>query len=169
MTTPDNPQETFRKLLRAIQERLTPVGYTRRGSVFRHISHENCGIIDVQRSDKSSKERVVFTVNLGIVCGELLEPGILEVRKTGIMDAHLRQRIGMLLPDRCDKWWEVTESTHCESLKQELVELLLTKGVPYIEGYLETKTLVDLWESGQSPGLTAFQRARFLSRLGRDS
>ena len=71
----------------------------------------------------------------------------------------------MLLPDRFDKWWEITEATDRGSLAQEVSELILKKGVPYIESYLNTNALIALWESGHSPGLTDFQRVRFLSKL----
>lgn len=166
MTTRNDILEgIFEELLKATGESLKPLGFVQRGSVFRLLAHGNCGIIEFQRSDKTTDEKLVFTVNLGVVCGELLGDGLSGLQKARIIDAHLRQRIGMLLPDRPDKWWELTASMDRVSLVKEVVELLEKKGAPYVEGHLATKALLALWESGQSPGLTAFQRTRFLSRL----
>jgi len=159
------PEEIFEELLKATGESLKPLGFVQRGPVFRLLAHGNCGIVEFQRSDKSSDDKLVFTVNLGVACGELLDAGASSASKARIIDAQLRQRIGMLLPDRPDKWWEVTASTDRVSLTRELVELLVKKGAPYVESHLATKALINLWESGQSPGLTAFQRTRFLSKL----
>jgi len=159
------PEEIFEDLLKAAGESLKPLGYIQRGPVFRLLTHGNCGVVEFQRSDKSSDEKLVFTVNLGVACGELLDAGQASAPKARIIDAHLRQRIGMLLTDRPDKWWEVTASTDRVSLVHEVVELLVKKVAPYVENHLATKALIALWESGQSPGLTAFQRTRFLSKL----
>jgi hypothetical protein len=159
------PAEIFDELLKATGESLKPLGFVQRGPVFRLLAHGNCGLIEFQRSDKSSEEILVFTVNLGVVCGELLDAGSSGAQKARIIDAHLRQRVGMLLPDRPDKWWEVTASTDRVSFVQEIVDLLMKKGAPYVESHLATKALLALWESGQSPGLTVFQRTRFISKL----
>lgn len=156
-------EEVFEDVLANVAEKLTVHGFVQRGPVFRLVSQGNCGIIEFQRSDKSTNDRVIFTVNLGIACGELLESGPASVAKVRIIDAHMRQRIGMLLPERPDKWWEA--SADRAPVAQEIAELLATVGVPYVESYITTEALIALWESGQSPGLTAVQRGRYLARL----
>lgn len=158
-------EEIFAELLTATGARLKSLGFVQQGPVFRVVAYGNCGLIEFQRSDRSTDEKLVFTVNLGAVCGALLDAGPYGVQKARIIDAHLRLRIGMLLPDRPDKWWEITASMDRVSLVQEIVDLLVKTGAPYVESQLTTKALMALWESGQSPGLTAFQRTRFLSRL----
>jgi len=163
------PKENFDKVLKVVGENLKPLGFARKGHVFRLLRNGNCGLIEFQRSDKNTDEKLLFTINLGVVCGELLgwlRSGIAETR---LVDAHLRLRIGKLLPDRPDKWWEVTGLTDLVLITKEVVELLLKRAVPLIESHLETKALLDLWESGQSPGLTEFQRKRFLSELKKKS
>src|SRR5688572_3706746 len=123
-------EEVFEDVLANVAEKITSHGFVQQGPVFRLVSQGNCGIIEFQRSDKSTKDRVIFTINLGIVCGELLESGPAGVTKARIIDAHMRQRIGMLLPDRPDKWWEA--SADRPPLAQEIVELLTTVGLPHV-------------------------------------
>jgi len=94
-----------------------------------------------------------------------LPSGPSGLQKADVTDAHLRLRLGWLLPDPGDKWWELTLETDVGLLAKELAELLVTKAIPYLEGFLSTDVLIELWESGRSPGLTDVQRARFLSGL----
>jgi hypothetical protein len=156
-------EEIFEDVLARAADKLTAHGFVQRGPVFRLVRQGNCGIIAFQRSDTSTNDRVIFTINLGIVCGELLGSGSAAVVKANIIDAHMRQRIGQFLPDRPDKWWEA--SADRVPVAQEIVELLTRVGVPYVESYITTEALIALWESGQSPGLTEVQRGRYLAIL----
>lgn len=165
MIVPNNPKEIFESLLKATDDNLKPQGFVRRGPTFRLFSEGNCGLIEFQKSTKSSHDDLIFTVNLGIVCGDLAGDVLPDVHKARIIDAHLRQRIGMLLLERSDKWWQITASSNRDGLIQELIELLIKIAVPYVKSHLPTDSLITLWESGQSPGLTAVQRSRFLSLL----
>lgn len=158
------PESIMDEILQATAEVLKPLGFVRRGAVFRLLAQGNCGLIEFQRSDKCTDDKLVFTVNFGVVYGELLDVGPSGAPKARIIDAHLRQRIGMLLPDRPDKWWEVDAATERGALIQELMDLV-KKGALYVESHLATNAVIALWESGQSPGLTAVQRSRFLSKL----
>lgn len=158
-------EHAFDEVVSAVARTLKPIGFARRGLVLRVIDNSNAAIVEFQQSDKSSEERLFFTINLGVVCGDLLVSGVSDLRNACSMDAHLRQRIGTLLPDRKDKWWELTESSNIDSTAKELSELVAREAVPYIKSYLSTDALIRLWESGKSPGLTAVQRARFLSQL----
>lgn len=158
------PQENFERLLASLGESLKLIGFARKGYAFKVFSTDNCGIIEFQKSDKSSRDKIIFTINLGVVYGRLLESSF-NLAKAGIVDCQLRQRIGKLLPDRPDKWWEVTGSSDLGSLTSEIAELLLGKGTPFIQTYLDISAIVALWKSGQAPGLTALQRDQFLSNL----
>lgn len=163
--------EIYKELLKVTGESLKPLGFFRRSNAFRLLSDGNCGLIEFQRSISNSSENLKFTVNLGVVCGELLDRGPFGdrgpagIQNARIIDAHLRERIGFLLPNRYDKWWEITIKTDTVSLAQEIVGLLVDKGVPYIKNRLETRALIELWESGKAPGLTEVQRISLLSEL----
>jgi Domain of unknown function (DUF4304) len=157
--------EAFNKVVMATGDRLKPLGFVRGGSILRVINQNNCGIVEFQRSRKSSRERLFFTVNLGVVCGELLDSTSCHPEKAKSVDAHVRLRIGMLLPDRPDKWWEISESTDLDSLATEVSEIIFKVAVPYIQHYMRTSVIADLWKSGQSPGLTDRQRVMLLDKL----
>jgi hypothetical protein len=77
----------------------------------------------------------------------------------------LGQRIGILMPGRPDKWWEISEATPVDALASEVSGVIATEGAPYVLRYLNANDLVALWESGKSPGLTETQRVRYLEKL----
>ena len=159
------PANILESVLNAVEEALKSEGFIRNGPMFRLLAHGNCAIVDFQKSDKSSAEKLLFTINLGIVYGDLVGTRLGDIEKADVIDAHLRQRIGILLPERPDKWWDVSASTDELLLAQEVTNLLLTEGIPYLKRYLRTEDIIALWESGRSPGLTAAQRSRLLSKL----
>ena len=159
--------QAFEQVIKATGHRLEAVGFVRQKTVLRIMDRNNCGIVEFQRSTKSSQGKLLFTVNLGVICGQLLDSGPTGLKRARIEDAHLRQRIGMLLPNRPDKWWEITEATDSNLLAQEVSELILEKAVPYIRDHLSTESIISLWESGQSPGLTDGQRVNLLTKLKR--
>jgi hypothetical protein len=146
-------------------KKVSALGFRRRGSVLRTVHHGNSGLIEFQKSTKSSGEQILFTINLSVVCGALLDPDQSPLEKVRGLDAHLRQRIGMLMSGRPDKWWEIREGTDVGALANEVSDLIATEGAPYVARYLDTTELVTLWESGKSPGLTETQRTRYLEKL----
>jgi hypothetical protein len=155
----------FKNVVRTVATRLSVYGFAQRGFVLSKGRGSNVALIEFQLGSKTSKDLVVFTINLGIVCGELSD-GVVP-RKASAMDAHLRERLGFLLPDRIDKWWEITEQTNAIALADELSNALEKSALPYLNEYLDSRMLIALWESGKSPGLTAGQRAQFLDQLKR--
>ena len=160
-----NVQSSYKALIASLSESLKVAGFLRRANTFTFSYGNNVGIIEFQRSVKSSREAILFTVNVGVVLGDLLEGGLSFVRKDSILNAHLRQRIGALLPERADKWWLLTEDTDRAGLHKEVSDLLTQFGVPFLKRYLITSEVVALWESGKCPGLTEKARIRFLAKL----
>jgi len=160
-------EKLFADLLKAVSEKLKEFGYVKRDQVFRVVANNNCGLINFQRSVSNTKENISFTINLGVVCGDLLDytHTITQLKDAQIVDAHVSQRIGFLLPEHQDKWWQINDSTSFESLSREIFDLVSNKVVPYISNFLNTNSVCSLWESGKSPGLTEFQRVQFLSKL----
>jgi hypothetical protein len=154
----------FVRVIEAAAERVRELGFRRQGASLRFLRGGNAGIIDFQKSVSSSKAKITFTINLSIVCGRLLDPEGPRLERASGIHAHLRERIGMLMPEHRDKWWEITDATSIDMLAREIAELVATKGAPYLLRYIDGAELVSLWESGSSPGLTEKQRMRYLEK-----
>jgi hypothetical protein len=157
--------EAFGLVIEETAKKVAQLGFRRRGSILRVVSQGNAGLIDFQKSTMSSAERILFTINLAVVCGALLEPDRNSVEKARSPDAHVRQRIGFLMPGCPDKWWELAERTDASGLAAEVSELVVAEGAPFVVRYLDTREIVALWESGKSPGMTETQRVRYLGQL----
>ena len=146
-------------------KKICGLGFRRRGSLLRAVSQGNAGLVEFQKSTKSSADHILFTVNLAVVCGALLEPEQSSLEKVRSPEAHLRQRVGMLMPGRPDKWWEIRNGVDVGALADEVSTLIATDAAPYVARYLDPGELIALWETGQSPGLTETQRVRYLEKL----
>jgi hypothetical protein len=157
--------EAFILVIEETFKRVTALGFRRRGALLRALSHGNAGLIQFQKSTRSSSDQILFTVNLAVVCGTLLEQELPPLEKVKSFDGHLRQRIGMFFPGRPDKWWEIKAGVDAGALAAEVAALIATEGAPYIVRFLDADQLIALWESGQSPGLTETQRFRYLEKL----
>lgn len=144
---------------------LKPRGYRRSGTTFRKLADGNCAIVNFQRS-RWSASGISFTVNLSIVCGQLLDPETEPLERALEYWGHLRTRLGNLLPERKDKWWQIEEGTDALALGREIVTAIDTLGLPYLDQYQSMPSLIALWRSGKGPGLTETQRTRYLAELG---
>jgi hypothetical protein len=157
--------QAFSHIVEEAGKRVAALGFRRRGVTLQVMGQGCVGLIEFQRSTTSSSERILFTINLAVAYGALLEVDQPSLEKIRSPEAHLRVRIGMLMPDRPDKWWEIKDGVDIHGLADEVATLVATEAAPYVMRYLSRHELTSLWQSGQSPGLTETQRVRYLERL----
>ena len=166
MAHPD-VEAQFKAVLDAVRAVLKDAGYTKRGTSFSSAKDGNVRIVAFQRSSASSASAIKFTVNLGVISSELLRRWDPEKdpSKASIWDTHIRERIGALMPARRDRWWTVTSSS-VAAVVDEVVNLIATLAIPFLQQHSRDSDLVALWKTGRSPGLTEGQRVRNLALLG---
>jgi hypothetical protein len=147
-------------------------GFSQSGRTFYLRREGNWGLVNFQKSTKSSAERIVFAVNLGIASSRLLEffpPRRLRVSglaaKPQIWDCHWQMRLGSLVADQKDIWWTVEANTRLEQLGLEIDGYIRNLAIPELSKYIRDEALRDLWLSGHAPGLTEFMRLMNLSVL----
>lgn len=145
--------------------RIRALGFKRSGRILRLVRDGNAAVVEFQKSTSSPPGELRFTINLAVICGELLDDGRAGISKASSLDGHLVRRIGWLMSHPSDHWWTISCETVIDDLAREVSSLVLETAVPYLTQYLNTNQLMSLWRSGQSPGLTDVQRMRFLGRL----
>ncbi len=59
----------FNLVLEETAKRVAALGFRRQGALLRAVNEGNAGLIEFQKSTKSSADHILFTVNLGIVWG----------------------------------------------------------------------------------------------------
>ncbi|KPJ65105.1 MAG: hypothetical protein AMJ43_11410 [Coxiella sp. DG_40] len=146
---------------------LEELGFRRFGDSFKIIVSGNIGIIDFQKSNKSTNNHVFFTVNLAVILHSLYEfEGFhTPIEKLREENGHWRERLGYLLPERSDVWWEVSKDTDMDAIGHELVLIIKDYAIPEIMQYISDENLMNLWIEGKSPGLTNIQRLEYLTVL----
>jgi len=141
-------------------------GYKKKAALYYSTNSEgNVLVIDFQKSRKSEKDRIEFTINVAVssnriatFCGTQAVPPCLD-------DCHWKTRIGHLLPEKQDKWWTIEPSTPLNELCSTMKCLLEQYAFKAIAENSSDQNLRDLWLSGNSPGLTNIQRLIYLSVL----
>jgi Domain of unknown function (DUF4304) len=164
-------QHTYEEFLRQFSDRLKTAGFRRRGNTTARDTNGIWHLLTFQRSQKSSKDDILFTLNVGIASERLLR--LFDVHSKGNPDvtvASIRLRIQDLLPpaDRNRDWWSVDTSSECEWLATEFGayadELLL----PFFEtAGASDIALRDYLLSGAPSGLTRLERLMHASALQR--
>ena len=156
----------FKSVVSALAAALKPLGFAKRGTKFRR-GDTNVQLIEFQRSNSSDATSIKFTLNFGVVSVRALlrlDPEA-KVAKSGILDAHLSERIGLLSEERAERWWRIDNQTDELAIGSDVIERVMTEALPWLQQYSSDEELVALWKSGRSPGLTEGQRIRYLAAL----
>lgn len=158
-------RERYDEMLR---ERVWPLlqslGFKRSRNRFGRPTTEGWQVLDFQASQFGSRNGVHFTINLGTVVAELQFRGD-RGRKTPPpeSDCHLRERIGVLLADQNDHWWDFDPDTDGDLLADELVEIIECNAVPWLEERSSLAQVLDLARA--RPNLLGWHDLSFLPRL----
>lgn len=153
-----------RTILMQMHKLLKPMRFRKKGSSFAAEEADVVLFIQLQSSLKTTKDFLVVTVNLGIFSRKVAE-SIGNSRAPNILDAHWRERIGRFLGSESDKWWEIRNEEEANVSGAEIVEVLMNNALPHMRRLASTESLRVLWQTGQSPGLTDFDRQQFIQAL----
>lgn len=116
-------EECYRALMAAIEERLKPFGFSRRGVNFYLARNGNWAVVNVWKHPRNTSSRSRFTVDYGIfsysiACCE----GAVE-RKPPIYRCHWRRQLNSW-------WWEILADTDPDALANEVSTLVVEVAVP---------------------------------------
>ena len=141
---------------------LEPHGFKAKGSSFYRDSKDLISIINIQKSDKSSEFRLVITVNLGIYIKSIADNPNMP---PDIWSCQWQERIGFLLPEKRDVWWEINSFADASNVAETLKRAIIDHGLPEIESKASVAKMLEYWRSGESAGLTEGQRVRYVQLL----
>ncbi|HLP21536.1 MAG TPA: DUF4304 domain-containing protein [Chitinophagales bacterium] len=125
----------------------------------------NWGLINFQKSNIEGN--IKFTINLGVVSGALRDffQGEKLSDTPDITDCHWGKRIGHLLPQGNDYWWQMDETANYEAIVFEIKEVLHSIAIVEIQKNITDEMLLQQWIEGSSPGITEYQRLEYLAIL----
>jgi Domain of unknown function (DUF4304) len=149
-----------------IVEALRAFGFSRRGK--RTVVSEQGDVlwlVELQKSKKSTGNELVFTINLGVYSLLLAKRLGQSDRRPEVADCHWTQRLGVLSGELEDKWWDVSDVFEATNVGEEITRLLKNYALPTFARLGSTAALRALWQTGQCPGLTEYQRNEYLKVL----
>ena len=124
----------------AVIELLRPVmkqqGFAKSGRTWRRPREGCVQVVNVQASSWNSSERGAFTVNLGVYF-----PAVAELAGDPVRSApsepycQLHQRIGFLMPNPGDFWWEVRPGSSLLEVADELAAAVTSLAIPWLDAH----------------------------------
>lgn len=139
-------------------------GFRKSGRKFSSFRPEATLLVALQSSVGSTQEVLRITCNLAIVLQAL---GSRD--RHDIWDSHWRERIGHFMPEPRDHWWVCSTDDSAMTAGREMAALLESQALPEMERLASRAAMIALWSSGRSPGLTEYQRTKYLRELAQDN
>ena len=148
-------------LIHRLWSTLKARGFKKRDATFRKPIGEVVHLVSLQSSTSNTRNHVRVTLNLAVWCNILDGSGAAP----SVSTAHWKSRIGDLMPVKSDLWWALPQSDEHGAVSAEILSALEEYGLPALDGLANSASLLALWESGKSPGLTRVQAARYSELL----
>ena len=117
-------------------------------------------LVSLQSSTASSADAVRLTVNLGVWVSALEGDA-----KPDVWEAHWRERLGFVMEENRDVWWDAASDDQAKSAAAAISEAIRKFALPVLDTLATRADLLSLWKSGRSPGLTEVQAKRLTTRL----
>lgn len=150
----------FKELIQAIGITLQNHEFKRYGNSFYQRKTDNWGLIEFQKSTRSTKFEILFTINIGI-CSEAIKQfrdSDQINQKPSFDECQWKIRIGTLIANNEDKWWAINDLTNTSQLVDEIQSHLINIVLPEMQNNMTDEQLMTLWLSGKSQGLTEVER-----------
>ena len=166
--------DAFKRVLSALGDLLKKRGFRKRGKLVWQLAvNNNLAIVSLQ-SNVLREGSVRFAVNLGVVSSILIQvlKGIdfFQKGEPGLPEQALQTRLGLLMPEKSDFWWEITEE-NSEAIIRAVESAIVEYGLPYLEVNSKDERLLEhwLWVFKNHPDVPNYQTLRFLAVLLRSS
>jgi hypothetical protein len=160
-----SPSELKKPIVASLHRLLKPLAYRKTGGLFSRKSDDVVHLIDVQGSRDNSRELARFTINVAIWALPLIDEDMLDFTKPSVAGSHWRERLGFLSPCNVDMWWPVSTPGEAEIAAGEISSMVDLYALPTLGSLSSFQSLVSLWQSGNSPGITEYQRKDYLEQV----
>ena len=138
---------------------LKPHGFKTRGTAFWRETDGLLHDISFQASMWGSAASGQFTINVGVTHPEMYALFMRRPIPRNPSSAHwpITQRIGVLLPERRERWWSVDDTTDVRDLGEEVAGVLETAAIPFLDSLRTRQQLSTYLEGGRRVGIPDLQ------------
>jgi len=155
----------FRHFVAPVRSALRAEGFSGSSSLFQRPSNDVVHLVQLQRSRYPAPATMKVTVNLAVWVNVLAPARAGHLDPPNEPGAYWRERIGFLMQPRRDHWWSFSDVVESQKAGTEASVLLITAAMPVFQSLPNALAVRDLWRTGASPGITEFQRLKYLERL----
>ena len=139
-------------ITRIVQNDIKPLlqarGFRKKAALFWRDNGDVIDVVTVQRSQWNDSTSARFTINLGLYWKHIQGLVGRTVPLPREYDCTVQTRLGGLLPERTDLWWEVS-GPDLSAVAQDVIEKLLQYGLPWLEnGHTVERTMEYLEQRG---------------------
>lgn len=159
--------DLFKEIILKVSLHLKQMGFTKKGNNFYLEAYNNFGIINFQRSQESTKEKVRFTMNFG-VHSDLLSQSKYDYNissKPVVEQCHWLARAGDFMTGTPDFWWEVNTSGELDKIVSNVIDFVQNTVLPEINKRLSDEGLINCWTSESFAGTTEIGRFKYVTTL----
>jgi hypothetical protein len=128
--------------------RLKERGYRKLARSF-HVQTDGLfKVVQFQASMWNTPDSARFTVNLMVALPYFHEKwtGLPFPKNPGSAAPVLSQRIGHLMPEQLDYWWEVTPKSNVERVATHVTKALTEGGLPFLDRHADIQVLTEAAE-----------------------
>ena len=128
-------------------------GYKKLVRCFSKESDDFIFVIDFQSSQYNDPSSAKFTINVNVVFPYFHEKwtNTLLPKNRSKAAALISRRIGHLMPEGCDYWWEVHSDSNAQNLGSEVQKVLSTYALPFFQEIDSIDKALELVGSGEKP------------------
>lgn len=159
--------EKYDVVVRDVFRELVKFGFKKKKSFFWKEGSESRTIVEFQKSQRSTKENIFFTLNLSIIYKVLLDSEFDNIERMRGHDGHVFWRIGDFLSPRVDKWWIIDDNVNVAAVSAEIASVLTEDAMPTLDTYSTVESVLKLWKSGVSPGVSEKRRLEYVTEITR--
>lgn len=154
-------QQAIALTSKELASRLAAVGFKRKGLHLIRKSGSLFHAIHFQASQWGGAAEGQFTVNLIVASPHLYEEwfGAPFPANPASAPFPVQARIGGLMPERCDYWWQVTQGADIARLAAEVADVVERLSADFFAAYANDEDLLVQLRKGISPGCTGPQAA----------
>ena len=134
-----------------ISPKLKEKGFLKKRDTFFSLINDIRWVIEIQRSRWNNENEFQFTLNFGIYVPDLMEIflNLNEPPKISIEHCSISCRIGMLMNNKKDKWWKLTNNDTLSGSQKaiEIIEMIETFGIPFLSRFKDQVTVAEFLSS----------------------
>ena len=125
-------------------------GYKKKGRTFYQAGINATRVVNVQSSQSNLGAAGKFTLNLGVYFPEVERVAGNDATLQCPVESQcsLRERIGLLLPERKDKWWEVGSGIEIETISDQVLLAWKNYGRIWMESHRDPESALTQADNG---------------------